>query len=170
MKRIFTIAIATLIAATSFSQTSKGTWLLGGSAGFNSQKAGSAASVSTIEISPNAGYFISNNLAVGASVMFESESKHHTAFNFGPMVRYYFAEMGKKAKLFAHAGIGFGSTKPEGGSSVSSTTWGVKAGPAFFLSKNIALETTVGYSSLKVKDVADATSNFGVNVGFQIHL
>lgn len=170
MKKILTIAIATLVAGTSFAQTSKGNWLVGGSAGFNSSKSGSADAVSTLNISPNAGYFFGNNFAAGLSVSLESESKHHSSFNFGPMVRYYFAEMGKNAKLFAHANVGFGSYKPEGGTSTSSTAWGIKAGPAFFLTKNVALETTVGYSSMKWKDAADATTNFGVNVGFQIHL
>jgi len=170
MKKILSIAIATLVAGTSFAQTSKGNWMVGGSAGFNSEKTGSAASVSTVNISPSAGYFIDKNLAVGASVSLMSVSKSYSSFNFGPMVRYYFSDMGKNAKLFAHAGIGFGSMKPEGGVSMSSTEWGVKAGPAFFLTKNVALEATLGYSSMKWKDAPDATTNFGVNFGFQIHL
>lgn len=88
------------------------------------------------------------------------------------MVRYYFTDLGKNAKLFGHAAIGFGSTKPagSGSASVSSTEWGIKAGPAFFLSKNIALEATLGYSSFKWSGATDATSTFGVNFGFQIHL
>ena len=170
MKKIFTIAIASLVAATSFAQTSKGNWMVGGSAGFNSSKTGSADAVSTLNISPSAGYFFGKNFAAGLSVDFQSVSKNYSSFAVGPMARYYFADAGKSAKLFAEANIGFGSYKPEGGSSISSTEWGIKAGPAFFLNKNVALEATVGYSSLKWKDAADATSKFGVNFGFQIHL
>ncbi len=172
MKKILSIAIATLVAGTSFAQTSKGNWMVGGSAGFNSEKTGSGPSSSTIELAPNAGYFVSNNIAVGASVDLMSVSNSGgSSFNFGPMVRYYFVEMGKNAKLFANANIGFGSVKPAGAtSSTSSTAWGIKAGPAFFLTKNVALEATLGYSSMKWKDAPDATTNFGVNFGFQIHL
>jgi Outer membrane protein beta-barrel domain len=173
MKKVLLIAVAAMISATSFSQTSKGTWMVGGSAGFNSYKtSGASNSTSMLTIAPSAGYFIDNNLALGAGVAFVSlSSSGSTAstFNVGPMARYYFTEMGKNAKLFAHANFGFGSTSATGSSSVSSTSWGIKAGPAFFLNKNVALEATVGYGSSKVKDM-DAENNFGVNFGFQIHL
>lgn len=169
---IFTIGI--LAAGAADAQTKKGNWLVGGSAGFNSSKVSTSSnSTTTINISPDAGYFVANNLAVGANVGFWSSSYNSsttTVFNFGPMARYYFAEMGKNAKLFGHAFVGFGSSKQGSNPSVSSTTWGINAGPAFFLNKNVALEATVGYNSEKVKNATYTTGTFGVNFGFQIHL
>lgn len=174
MKKIFAMLAITAIGFGANAQTGKGTWLVGGSAGFNSEKSAAAgsSSVSILNISPNAGYFFMDNLAAGLSVSLISASgsgSTATQFNAGPMVRYYFTEIGSNAKLFAHANFGFGSTSYTGASSVSSTNWGIKAGPAFFLTKNVALEATLGYGSSKVKD-ADAVNSFGVNFGFQVHL
>lgn len=57
-----------LTAFTGFSQTGKGSWLLGGSFDFSSSKQkifGTETKTSQVEISPAVGYFIVPNLAVG---------------------------------------------------------------------------------------------------------
>lgn len=171
MKKLFILAVLVTASTLGFSQTSKSTWLLGGSAGFNFSKMGDAKS-SEINLSPRIGYFFMDNLAVGAQVGFNSDKPSggdaDTYFGAGPFVRYYFTDMGKNAKLFGHAEFGFGSFKSGGGPSVNATNWGIYAGPAFFLNPSIALEATVGYGQNKSKGF-DATGTFGVNFGFQIH-
>jgi hypothetical protein len=178
MKKVFLIAALSAISFAGFSQTSKGTWLVGGTAGFTSSKYGDAK-MSSINFSPNAGYFLINNLAVGLDVQVGSETSNSgvsgasdyktSSTFFGPNVRYYFTSLGKNAKLFGSGQYAFGSTK-DGSDKISATAWGLSAGPAFFLNKNVALEVTVGYSSAKVKDDTNSTNSFGIRAGFQIHL
>ncbi|HOZ76910.1 MAG TPA: outer membrane beta-barrel protein [Ferruginibacter sp.] len=168
-KLIFTLAIATASFAAN-AQTAQGNWLIGGGAGFSSGKFSGGSSVSTFFLAPNAGYFVADDIAVGAELSFASQTGGFSSFAAAPFVRYYFLPLGDAAKLLAHGSFGFGSTKDgEGEESVSATNWKLAAGPAFFLNQNVALETLVYYSSNKVKDVP-SYNTFGLSVGFQIHL
>ncbi|MBP6432957.1 MAG: porin family protein [Ferruginibacter sp.] len=171
MKKVILFAAFAVVAFATQAQTEKSTWLLGGSAGFSSSKTGDFKTTS-FSFAPNAGYFVMDNLAVGAGIGFQSQKDEGddavSLFSANPFVRYYFTKLGENAKLFGNANFGVGSAK-SGGDSQSFTQWGIAAGPAIFLNKNTALEMTVGYSSVKVKDAVDATGTFGVNVGFQIH-
>lgn len=153
-------------------QTQKGSWLLGGSASFNSFKQGDSKAT-FLDFSPNAGYFVIDDLAIGLNLSFQSIKPDGedaaTLFSAGPFVRYYFVNLGEKTKLFGHANFGFGS-EDDGFDKAEFTQWGIKAGPAIFLSPSVALEIAVGYGSQKYKDFDDALNNFGLSVGFQVHL
>jgi hypothetical protein len=174
MKKLFLLMILIVAAAaaiTASAQTQKGNWLVGGSANFASVKQGEY-SATTFGISPMAGYFVAENLALGAALNFSSfkpeDDDASTEFSFGPFVRYYFVNLGPSAKLFGQADIAFGSSKYI--DSEGFTNWGISAGPAIFLNPHTALEITLGYGSQKYKDADDAVNSFGVNVGFQVHL
>ncbi len=166
------IAIFTFIlVAGLFAQTQKGNWMIGGSAEFTSQKQNDFKTT-TFGINPNAGYFVIDDLAIGAALQFSSvkdddEDDAFTTFAFGPFVRYYFVDLGPSAKLFANGSFGFGNVKY--GDSQSFTQWDISAGPAIFLNQHTALEIALGYGSQKFKDF-DAINAFGLRVGFQIHL
>lgn len=153
-----------------FAQTQKSNWLVGGSALFNSQEV-EGFNTTTFLVNPGAGYFIMDDLAIGANIQFSSiKEEGYDAFTtlaFGPFVRYYFVNLGPKTKLFGNGSFGFGNVKY--GDSESFTTWELSAGPAIFLNKHVALEIALGYSSQKFQDT-DATNAFGFRVGFQIHL
>ncbi|MFN5324392.1 MAG: outer membrane beta-barrel protein, partial [Bacteroidota bacterium] len=172
MKKIALLMVMSVFSLAAVAQTSKGTLLLGGGAGFKSESEGESSS-STLELSPNLGYFFADNLAVGAQIAFTSYGgdKKGSMYSIGPAIRYYAFELGSNAKIFGEANFGFGSfdSGEEGADALSSTSWGIKAGPAFFLNESIALETTVGYGSEKVKDAEEASSSFGVKIGLQIH-
>lgn len=165
------IVIVVAAAITASAQTQKGNWLVGGSANFSSVKQGEFSATS-FGISPMAGYFIVEDLALGASLNFssfkEEDDDASTEFSIGPFVRYYFVDLGPSAKLFGQANVAFGSSKYI--NSEGFTEWGISAGPAIFLNPHTALEITLGYGSQKYKDADDAVNAFGVNVGFQIHL
>ncbi len=175
MKKIlFTMIAVTGISAVSFGQTAMGQWLVGGSAGFNYQKEGEF-NQTTISFAPDAGYFVIDDLAIGAMLDVtstkEKGSSASTYFLGAPFVRFYFVPLGDKAKLFANGSFGFGSVDFGGpGGSTNFTQWSIGAGPAVFLNPHTALEFTIAYSSQKIKDDADHIDNFGVNIGFQIHL
>jgi hypothetical protein len=181
MKKVLfaTLLMGSVSAAFSQSNINKGDWMLGGDAGFSSQKHGDYKTTS-FSLAPNAGYFFINSFAGGlraeVSSVKESVGSNDattSGFALAPFVRYYFLPATQKVNLFADASFGFGQNKYESGvvdSKSNFTQLGIKAGPAIFLTPATALEITVGYNSTKIKDVEDRENAFGVNVGFQIHL
>lgn len=162
--------------ASAFAQINKGQWLVGGSASASFSKQGSNddSKVTSVSVSPDAGYFFINNFAGGARVSFtsvkvKSAEDASTSFLFAPFVRYYFLPAAQKVNLFADASYGFGTAK--NGNSESFNQFSIAAGPAVFLSPNTALEFTLQYSSAGGDAIGDdRMNNFGLNVGFQIHL
>ena len=171
-KIILFVVIMLIITATSFAQTEKGNWLMGGSGEFSSQKTGDFKTTS-FSFEPAAGYFIAKDFALGAGLGFtsskdEGDADAVSAFSFAPFVRYYFLPLGTGAKLFGDASFGVGSVKYT--DSQSFTQWGIDAGPAIFLNPHTALEITLGYGSMKIKDATDATNAFRIRIGFQVHL
>jgi hypothetical protein len=176
MKKIFVVAVATILMQTGFAQINKGQWLVGGNAGFSSSKWGDFKTT-TFQFAPNAGYFFINNLAGGLRVSVESakvevasEDAKSSSTTIAPFVRYYFLPAAQKVNVFADASYGFGSSKDEGSESQSVSGFSISAGPAIFLSPNTALEVTVGYNSMKFEDVDDRRNTFLFGVGFQVHL
>ena len=174
MKKVLLAAIVLMSAQAGFSQISKGQWLVGGNAGFASEKQGDDKST-TITISPNAGYFFIDHFAGGLRVNFQSTKPKGVSatslYSIAPFVRYYFLPTGQKVNVFADGEYGFGSYKPGGGSSASLNEFAISAGPAIFLSPNTALEFALGYSSYGGKAYGDDRQNtFGLKIGFQVHL
>ena len=74
MKKVLLAAIVLMSAQAGFSQISKGQWLVGGTAGFASEKTGDFKTT-TVNISPDAGYFFVDRLAAGLRVGFTSQKK-----------------------------------------------------------------------------------------------
>jgi len=176
MKKIGFIFSLLLISAVGFSQINKGQWLVGGSAGLELSKYGNQdeSKTTTVNVSPDAGYFFINNFAGGARVTFQSvkeksEENATTSFLFAPFVRYYFLPAARKVNIFGDASYGFGSMKS--GESNSFNQFTIGAGPAVFLSPNTALEFTLQYRSAGGDAYGDDRLNsFGLNIGFQVHL
>lgn len=184
MKKVLFAAFLLVSSNAIFAQVDQGQWLAGGSAGFNFGKQGDEKTT-YINIAPDAGYFVINQLAVGLRPEFGytktktktgtvSSEASSTAFSLAPFVRYYFMPSGEKVNIFGDASYGFGSVKPKGGKSVSGNYYQIKAGPAVFLTPHTALEFAVYYRSLggdaNENLAGDRDNNFGLSVGFQIHL
>ena len=126
MRSIFVLALSVLTLASE-AQTSKGNFLLGGSVSFNSAKekvtlegtSETSKPTTTLAFTPNAGYFIMDNLAVGGSLTLlsvnekESETKTST-FLFAPFVRYYFLSLGENVKFLGQGSFGIGSISVDG--------------------------------------------------------
>jgi len=167
MKKIL-LCLAIIVSINAYSQTEKGGWLLGGSASFSSSKPTYGDATNFLSITPAIGYFITKDLAVGAQATLQNITNSNTATSFSPFIRYYFLPMGSNAKLFANASYGWGNYNLYGGGYTGLSTWAIAAGPAIFLTKNIALELTISYA-------ADAITYYGTtrtirfNTGFQIH-
>lgn len=183
MKKILLVAAIALTAATVSAQIKQGQFLVGGNAGFSSAKERDNKTT-VYNITPNAGYFVIDKLAVGMEAGYqyrkqtlksglpfsgEIESKYRM-LTFAPYVRYYFLPAMEKVNLFANSSYGLGSEKENTSASQSYSYYRVAAGPAFFVSPSVALEASVYYMSGKAKNDPARTNTFGVNAGFQVHL
>ena len=171
MKKILiTFSVLICLSSATIAQTSKKTWMLGGSASYSSTKEGEVTSTD-LEFQPGVGYFFANNFAAGINFdvfrKAEGESEENK-YAIDPFIRYYFASLAKNAKVFASAQAVIGNELEDAKNNLSG--WGLDLGSALFVTKNLALETTVGYTSTKgsLEDVRDNTVS--VKIGFRVHL
>jgi hypothetical protein len=184
MKKVLFAAFLLVSSNAIFAQVNQGQWLVGGSADFNAGKQGDVKNT-TINVAPDAGYFFIDQFAGGLRLDFgynktkykvgtTTNTTSETQFSVAPFLRYYFMKPAEKVNVFADASYGFGSDKVKGGSSESINYYQIKAGPAVFLTPNTALEFALYYKSLGGKyyenSAGDRSNNFGLSVGFQIHL
>ena len=194
MKHLLLLTVLFSITTAAFSQINKGQWLIGGNASFSTDKDNVGISKdrsTTLLLSPNVGYFISDKLAVGARVNFLSDKNEvefgsytetsNTAVSLSPFVRYYFLPKTEKMNLFADAGYSYGRTRntskgiyagmPSSSYTSKGTTHGyhISAGPVIFLNPNTAVELTLSYNYQKQKDYDYTNKCFMAGIGFQIH-
>ena len=181
MKTLKTIAIAFLFFTISANaQITKGNWMVGGSANFNSTSYESTSNGGSssegkgigVTIYPTFGYFIADKLALGLSPSFgysKTEGGNaYTSYGAGPFVRYYLLKPEKMINVLTHIGYSYGTDN----SNSTSNILNFKAGPAIFLNSSVALELTLSYNiSQLTSDSSSATyKSFNIGFGFQIHL
>lgn len=133
----------------------------------------------TLSLSPRAGFFVADGLAVGAGLEFGSSTfksgdykETTTAFGLSPFVRYYLPQ-----GIFGQAEVGFGSGKYEGEGEDKQKffLWSVGAGYAIFLNDNVAVEPMVSYKANTITNSDDTNAKEKNNtillsVGFSIYL
>lgn len=154
MKKLLFVVLLIAACSTVNAQTEKGTYLLGGNAIFQSTSGGSSFSMS-----PNVGYFIVKNVALGARAnLFVGEN--YNSWLFGPFGRFYFGDQ-PNGKFFGQASVNVGGAK----NTDTELGFGIGAGYALFLNQSIALEFAANYDK-----IGDSKGLFGLGVGFQIHL
>jgi long-subunit fatty acid transport protein len=190
MKRVFfAFAIVIFCTVGAVAQTEQGLMLVGGSLGFSTTtqetmyggQSYGEQKITTFEVTPRFGYFVTDALAVGlgleltsSTIKYEgSDSKQkESSTAISPFVRYYLP-MG----LFGQGEVGFGSAKYEGEGEYKAKLfqWGVGVGYAIFLNDNVAIEPLVSYGARTEKDSnnsdnKDEYSGIMLNVGFSIYL
>lgn len=195
MKKFTFFFIAMAAAFTGHAQFEQGRKLVGGSVSFTTTTDKSKLGGTTVtngkqtsfSVSPNFGFFVIDNLAVGAGLgisvySYKPENSNNkntgTGIVFTPLVRYYLP-----VNVFFHGELGVGSAKSKsknGNNTYESksgvTNWALAAGYAIFLneSKSVAIEPMLGYGSdvYKNKDtkVKDIDNKLFLKVGFQIYL
>jgi hypothetical protein len=195
MKRLL-FPFLVLALGTCYAQFEKGNLLIGGSAEFSSTTNKSKVNGTTStnskttssSLSVNGGYFIINNLAVGAGLGISASSTKpdggsgkvtSSGLSFEPYARYYFGPVFGQFQM----GVGSGKYKSENGqgtineSKFSVLGWGLSVGYPIFLNadKSVALEPAVGYRSRT--ETLDATGNpksinstIFLRAGLQIYL
>jgi len=170
-KIIVSVLVCSLFLIKTYSQTESGTLLLGGGASTALNFGG--GTTFNIGISPDIGYFVEDNIAIGARVplsLAAGEDYRMISYGITPFVRYYFDQMDDML-IFITANIGIdGMSTKIGGVSDSNTGFigGAGIGVAHMLTKNIGIEGIFGYSFMKYKDV-DLRSRLGIDAGFQIY-
>ena len=182
--KIFPLLFLSLIIATSsFSQTTKGQFLIGGSISFESEKSENSInpsnSLSNFSVSPAIGYFIVDGLAGGSRLdlsWYDSKSDdvetHFINTTISPFLRFYFLPAPKKVNAFIdvsyiHKRHNFSNL----GYIEKARGYYLSAGPSIFLTDHIALEFTLGYKHTDSDDFGTTkTDTFNSGFGLQIHL
>jgi hypothetical protein len=156
-------AIFLFSATSSTAQISKNTILLGGFLGlqFKTDKRNSSNTF-YFEFSPMLGGFVAKNFALGVKPFFSYyQSKGMVngleKFNstvgggLGPYARYY-VKIGEKIYFFGHADLSIGgqtsrysTDKDQPRLSSFTTNWSLGPGLSFWVSKSVAVETSVYY-------------------------
>ena len=183
MKKIYFSFILLSAVLTGFSQTEKGSVLLGGTIDFTSTTTkgngqfGSDSKSTLFTLNPMVGIFPVNNFAIILNTAYATgtfneggnSSSGHT-LQIGPLFRYYFPASGS-VKFFTGAGVGWGSAV-----GMTSTVYQFQAGPAFYISRILALEFNANYQTANVKyssgmySTTSKESQFGISVGFMVYL
>lgn len=160
-------------ASVGDSPVQQGNWIVGGSIG--SLGYSFEGENFNININPQAGYFIADGFAVGLKAGFGLQTvkggDNIYQYRLMPFGRYYFSEGAKSTgRFFGQGEVGVTGAE-SGGVSDTSFGFGVNAGYAHFLSRNVALEGTVGYNYSKSNLAnSQAQNGLGLAVGFQIYL
>lgn len=170
------LLISLLFIATSFGQTEKGSFLLGGNGSLSIKKYKSSGfdSHKIININPNFGYFIKDNLVIGIKTPLYLEGFNSDIFSFkfgiNAFSRYYFAKT-EKTSFFSSANYGLSNYQHEGSYSsyLNEYSAGIGLGFTYFLTKSIGFETELKYDYSKIFNNSVGEDNFGVNFGFQIY-
>jgi opacity protein-like surface antigen len=158
---------------------SKGDVFVSGALTLGSSKTGDFK-VNAFEIAPKVGFFVTENIAVGASLGFSSlklddgnDDATNSGTSFGAFGRYYFTPA-SKFSLFAELGLDYTSNDEEfdietGNAYMTSFEtkeigFGLGAGLNYFVSSNFSIEAGVavlGYSTNdNGGDGAEKTNNF----------
>jgi outer membrane protein len=185
-KRFFLGALLSLFVLSMNAQTGAGKILLGGSSSFDfgaytekyksDDGDGTDGKGISVNLAPQAGFFVMDGLAVGLSLNLGLDSYKPdgaedrysmTTIVAAPFVRYYYGDA--PLKPFAEATVGLGAVKMKqpdfmGEGTITSTTnvfgFGVKVGAAYFVNDNVSIDLGIGYTSQSYKDKEDNDANY----------
>ena len=158
--------------------------MVGGSVGFEREKLYayplSDRVYTSLSLSPDIGYFLFTNLAVGIRPEFTyHRSKLEGVFEaytmlLSPFIRFYMLPSSRRFNVFADASV-FGSTTrgDSGDQSATYKSYGytASAGTVFFISNQVGLEFGVGYwSEYDRRNRTEMSNRIKSKVGLQVHL
>lgn len=182
MIKFATLLLFTCLLTNSYSQITKGNWLIGGAISFSNDKDrndfGSQLNETQIDISGNVGYFFIDKLSLGlrpdllfAKTKTNTNTLIQNNFSIGPFARYYFLPIENTLNLFVDGGYAYGTYKVTSQKNISSNTIYFSAGPSIFLNTAVAVELSVGYHATKFSDNVHSKRNIiQAGIGLQFHL
>lgn len=171
------ILLAGVVALFGFSnaQIQKDNWMLGGQVA-NAQFTNGL----NINLTPQVGYFLKDNWAVGAKLgtniySLKGVSGVQAKWNLGAFTRYYLnkndvSTLLKNGRFFGEATVGLGGDNSSHASSTNGAQLGIGAGYAYFITKNVSLDAILKFDATVGVGSSTGNGNIGLNVGFQIFL
>ncbi|WP_336070945.1 MULTISPECIES: outer membrane beta-barrel protein [unclassified Mesoflavibacter] len=150
----------------------KGDLFISGSVTFSNESTGDVKD-NAFEVAPKVGYFLSENIALGAKVGYTTSKidngtadANNNAFAVGVFGRYYFTPA-SKFSLFGELAADYMSYDNEYPTVVEGDGFGANlgAGLNYFVSSNFSIEAGVGvlgFNSTKADGADDATNTFSV--------
>lgn len=165
MKRNIFLAIGffTLISFIGKSQINQGAFLVGGSTYFNYNIPKGGGANSMFNISPNAGVFIVDNMAIGASFSYNLV-KGGSSLSITPFMRAYYNK-----NFYGQLQVGYGRTVASSVLLSSGLTGELDMGYTIFLTDQIAIDPAL-YYNFYMNGSKYGGSNLGFKLGFQIFL
>ncbi|HSJ68654.1 MAG TPA: hypothetical protein VK921_13305 [Anditalea sp.] len=148
-----------------------GNWIVGGSIGALGYNFSTEAF--NVNLNPRAGFFILDNIAVGLgfSVGLATVPVLPNVWSYGvtPFARYYFPEGATATSRF------FGEVETGLGGSTEASDFAflgaIRAGYAHFITPDVALEATLGYSYSRANvNTPVSVTGLGLGLGLQIYL
>jgi hypothetical protein len=187
MKKILLgLALGSIFASSQAQDAKPGTgkMFLSGSLGYSSSKpetaknAPDADATGSLTISPAFGYFVNDNIAIGARIAYQKQSMKDmeggSTIGFGGFGRYY-SSLNENGtfQIFGEAAVGFQSSKPlypknQDPSPDPATGFGIGVAPGFgwYPGKSFGVEFTlpslVSFQSSKSNKDATAGTNFQI--------
>ncbi|QAA82037.1 hypothetical protein EI546_10010 [Aequorivita sp. H23M31] len=138
-----------------------------------------------IGLSPKVGYFIKDNFMVGGIVNFgfsksaeyDGFSTRTTTYGIQALSRYYLSpgEKGidnflKYGRFFLEGNAGIAGVNVKDGPTTNGFAYGVGPGYSYFVTKNVALETTLKYNGLVGGGNTTYQHALGLTFGVQVFL
>jgi hypothetical protein len=165
MKRNIFLAIGfiTFISFIGKSQINQGAFLVGGSTYFNYNIPNGGGANSIFNISPNAGVFIVDNMAIGASFSYNLV-KGGSSLSIAPFMRAYYNK-----NFYGQLQVGYGRTVASSVLLSSGLTGELDMGYTIFLTDQIAIDPAL-YYNFYMNGSKYGGSNLGFKLGFQIFL
>lgn len=126
------------------------------------------AEVTSFSISPEVGYELNKQWAIGGQLILDlnsgsgSEASKYTSFAFAPYARFSYYE-NKIVRLFLDMGFGVSVYKPKHSDSVAGFELGVRPGIAVKLNNNFSFVSKVGFAGFR-EDYRGLKDGFGVGV------
>lgn len=177
--RHFYIILSFLLFFTfdSFSQTSRGHWILIGNGSFNSLRNASAGTLqykeTDLTLTASIGYFVLDRFALGVkpSYTYGSNSivnngEKESVFSIGPFARYYLLSEERQFNIFTEAGYSYAKNSQN---KFEQNTYYVLAGPVLYFNTSVGLEFTTGYAITKVPGFDGLNRAIRFGVGFQFY-
>ncbi len=182
IKNVFLITLICLLGFSAQAQTEKGHWLVGATTSDLTLGVTRDFTQMSFGLSPSVGYFVADNLAVGARLGFGHSfakspglySSRNSAVAVSGFGRYYIPLTERlKIPIDLSVGYQYGSSNvngnfSDGGSLLGTATTGL----SFFLNDKVSIDLMAGYRGIKYANANNSLYNgsFTGQIGFSLYL
>ena len=167
------ISLLLLVCSEAFSQTEKGSTMIGGALNLQTTK-----NNSNFSLTPNIGFLAARNFAIGGALNLNFSKQGDVQNNLvgvGPFLRYYFGKTQTKPFLItegSYLNVSSESTDPVTNIKTKTKTDGVGfligLGFAAFVNDVVAVEGLTGYNYSDFKN-SSGSGGFTMRLGFQLY-